>query len=89
GAKKACADIGMSLPAIGSWDSSSWTCNADSAEDTLCGIYNNRDEYGITSGWFWSSSEYSSRDACTVLFDNGYVGSHYKNLQDSVVCIGN
>ncbi|MBQ8168565.1 type II secretion system protein, partial [bacterium] len=55
GAKKACADIGMSLPAIGSFDSSSWTCNADSAEDTLCGIYNNRDEYGITSGWFWSS----------------------------------
>ncbi|MBQ8168586.1 hypothetical protein IJZ97_04125, partial [bacterium] len=89
GAQKACADLGMSLPAIGSWDSSSWTCNADSAEDTLCGIHNNRDEYGITSGYFFSSSEDGTNNAYGVTFGYGYVRNYGKNIRDSVVCIGN
>ena len=87
GAKKACADLGMSLPAIGG--TYGQTCPTDAAEDTLCGIYNNRDEYGISSGWFWSSSEYDASIAYDVSFDSGYVDTDYKNNRGSVVCIGN
>ncbi|MBQ8168114.1 hypothetical protein IJZ97_01695, partial [bacterium] len=87
GAKKACADLGMSLPDHGGTPYE--TCPTDAAEDTLCGIYNNRDEYGISSGWFWSSSENDAVNAYDVDFDYGYVDDRSKYGQNSVVCIGN
>ncbi|MBQ8169078.1 hypothetical protein IJZ97_06660, partial [bacterium] len=87
GAQKACADIGMSLPDhVGTPGK---TCPTNAAENTLCGIYNNRDEYGITSGKFWSSSEGVIGYAFSVSFASGGVTNYSKNSRGGVVCIGN
>ena len=66
-------------------------CSTDSAEDTLCGIYNNRDKYGITSGWFYSTSEVDETFVWSVYFKNGSVGNvvYGKASRNNVVCVGN
>ncbi|MBQ8168294.1 hypothetical protein IJZ97_02635, partial [bacterium] len=92
GAKKACADLGMSLPQVGSYDGS--YCSANSAEDTLCGIFNNRNGYGIEiddhHSTFWTASEYDTDGAWEVYFDGGNVYYDYnKFLQYNVICVGN
>ena len=89
GAKKACADLGMSLPDHGGTSDHDQACPTDAAENTLCGIYNNRDEYGITSGSFRSSSEFGTEGAYDVGFSSGLVGTSDKYGQASVVCVGN
>ena len=76
GAKKACAEQGMSLPELGSYNTSTYYCNSDAAENTLCGLYNNREALGLpTSGWFWSASESSTDGAWVVVFSVGYVAT--------------
>ena len=88
GAKKACAEEGMRLPERGAYSSS--YCSADAAEDTLCGLYNNREALGLpSSGSFWSASERYTSSAWFVLFRDGYVYYNDKDGQNSVVCVGN
>ena len=92
GAQKACAEIGMRVPEIGYWDGDEWACYTNSPKDTLCDIYNKRNEYGITSGWFWAADEQpnSHQSAYSLNFSSGFVDDYHdrrKNL--SVLCISN
>ena len=77
GAKKACDDIGMSLP-----DKSKLKSLYEAGEkDSSLGL--------PTDGWFWSSSEYYALTAYGVRFDNGYAYYSYKNDSYSrVLCVG-
>ena len=89
GAKKKCAELGMSLPKRGSVSGN--YCSSDAAENTLCGLYNNREALGLpSSGVFWSASENDTDNAWFVDFSNGrvYTGYGKTNLY-SVVCVGN
>ena len=77
GAKKKCADEGMTLP----------------TDTELKAFYDaNHGQEGVpTSVWFWSSSERSDDPqsiARLVYFGNGNVTSNYKGGHDSVLCIG-
>ena len=88
GAKKACADLGMNLPLTGGITGE--TCPANAAENTLCGIYNNRDEYGITSGYFWTASGEGANATPYVDFSNGRVYDHGPKINaNSALCIAN
>ena len=90
GAKKACAKEGMRLPESGYAGSSAGYCSANAAEDTLCGLYNNREALGLpSSGWFYSASESSTIYAWYVDFSDGNVSNSRKTRQNSVVCVGN
>ena len=92
GAKKACAELGMSLPTVGSYAGSngSWYCESDAAENTLCGLYNNREALGLpTSGWFWSASENFAYGSWFVHFSNGDVFIQSKDYKENVVCVSN
>ena len=78
GAKKACDDIGMSLP-----DKSKLLSLAKlpTAEKEQLGL--------PTSGWFWSSSEYNAYSAYEVSFSNG--STTYRNKANDfykVLCVG-
>ena len=77
GAKKACAELGMSLP----------------DKSKLQSIYQARKKdssLGLpTSGWFWSSSETRAAYAYTVYFANGGTDYDSKNYSDGrVLCVG-
>ena len=77
GAKKACDDIGMSLPDKSKLQS----LYQASQKDSSLGL--------PTSGWFWSSSEYNAHHAYHVTFYNGgttYSTKYYS--YDEVLCIG-
>ena len=78
GAKKACDDIGMSLPDY----------------SKLLSLYRKttaeKEQLGLpTNGWFWSSSEYSVDSAYEVSFNDGYTSGapKYGNNVD-VLCVG-
>ena len=78
GAKKACDDIGMSLP-----DKSKLLSLAKlpTAEKERLGL--------PTSGWFWSSSEYYALRAYGVTFYGGGTGNDFKgNSNFKVLCVG-
>ena len=77
GAKKACDDIGMSLP-----DKSKLKSIYEAGKkDSSLGL--------PTSGWFWSSSEYYAYNAYLVSFYNGGTDYDYKNASyDKVLCVG-
>ena len=77
GAKKACDDIGMSLP-----DKSKLQSLYEAGKkDSSLGL--------PTFGWFWSSSEYGAGTAYLVNFSNGGTGLSYKlNSDDKVLCVG-
>jgi hypothetical protein len=78
GAKKACDDIGMSLPDYSKLKSIYQAGQKDSS-------------LGLpTSGWFWSSSEYDANQAYGVKFgNNGYPGYDSKITGTSkVLCVG-
>ena len=77
GAKKACDDIGMSLPDISKLQSIHQAAKKDSS-------------LGLpTSGWIWSSSEYSAAIAFYMSFSDGGTGYGNKYLSsDKVLCIG-
>jgi len=88
GAKKKCAELGMSLPERGSLASN--YCTSDAAENTLCGLYNNREALGLpSSGRFWPASEINTNSAWYVDFSNGYAYRYFKDTQYRVVCVGN
>ena len=76
GAKKACDDIGMSLPD----KSKLYSLYEQSKKDPSLGL--------PTSGWFWSSSEDNAYRASSVGFDAG--GSSYDVKANSyrVLCVG-
>ncbi|MBD8963750.1 DUF1566 domain-containing protein, partial [bacterium] len=77
GAKKACDDIGMSLP-----DKSKLKSLYEAGKkDSSLGL--------PTSGWFWSSSEYSAYTAYYVYFDNGDAYDYHKTYSTGgVLCVG-
>ena len=78
GAKKACDDIGMSLPDKSKLQSLYQAGQKDSS-------------LGLpTSGWwFWSSSENGARNAYLVTFGNGYTYRDTKNTSGyNVLCVG-
>ena len=79
GAKKACDDIGMSLP-----DKSKLKSIYEAGKkDSSLGL--------PTSDWFWSSSEFDANAAYDVNFYDGYTYGSYKddsNGNDRVLCVG-
>ena len=77
GAKKACEDIGMSLP-----DKSKLKSLYDAGKkDSSLGL--------PTSGWLWSSSESYARTAYVVYFGNGFTNTYAKASSDGkVLCVG-
>lgn len=74
GAKKACADRGMSLP----------------DKDTLLSICNKKSEYPELpqAGWFWSSSEESTASAYYVFFNQSSSSTYRKYNHDGALCVG-
>ena len=79
GAKKACDDIGMSLPDKSKLESLAKKTTAE------------KEQLGLpTSGWFWSSSEDdNTRNAYGVRFDDGYTTNYVKyNNISKVLCVG-
>ena len=73
GAKKACADIGMTL----------------ASEDNLTTIYNAKGTNAKvpTSGWFWSSAEVSNILARDKNFDNGFGSGGDKSNHEGALCV--
>ena len=55
-------------------------------KEELNWIYENlrRKEKIIGDTWYWSSSSYSTNNACAQSFNNGYQNSNYKNYTGSV-----
>ena len=77
GAKKACDDIGMSLPDKSKLQS----LYEQSKKDPSLGL--------PTTGWFWSSSEYYANGAYRVNFSSGYTSYLDKiNSTNRVLCVG-
>ena len=77
GAKKACDDIGMSLPDKSKLES----LYEAGKKDSSLGL--------PISGWFWSSSEDTAHHAYYVRFGLGGTGSGYKhNSYGKVLCVG-
>jgi len=78
GAKKACDDIGMSLPDKSKLQSLAKKTTAE------------KEQLGLpTSGWFWSSSEKSATSAYNVYFFNGSTDYYGKYGSDpKVLCVG-
>ena len=76
GARKACEDIGMSLPDKSKLKSIYQAGKKDSS-------------LGLpTSGWFWSSSEYYASTAYNVYFYNGHTSNRYKSYSNNrVLCV--
>ena len=76
GAKKACDDIGMSLP-----DTSKLVSLYQAGKkDSSLGL--------PTSGWFWSSSEEHAYTMYGIRFDNGNIGGYGKSYRGNVLCVG-
>ena len=78
GAKKACAELGMSLPDKSKLQSLAKKTTAE------------KEQLGLpTSGWFWSSSEYNAYYAYYVNFYYGYTYDYDKYYRYSkVLCVG-
>ena len=77
GAKKACDDIGMSLPDKSKLQS----LYEQSKKDPSLGL--------PTSGWFWSSSEFHATYAYFVTFLDGGTASYTKGYSNTkVLCVG-
>ena len=77
GEKKACDELGMSLPDKSKLQS----LYEQSKKDPSLGL--------PTSGWFWSSSEYRAGYAYFVLFSNGGASIRYKGYSgDKLLCVG-
>ena len=78
GVKKACDDIGMSLPDKSKLQSLAKKTTAE------------KEQLGLpTSSWFWSSSENGAYNAYFVSFSNGRTSSGNKDTSfDDVLCVG-
>ena len=77
GAKKACAELGMSLP-----DKSKLKSIYEAGQkDSSLGL--------PTSGWWWSSEEYDASTAYYAGFNYGYTSNAYKyHSSDKGLCVG-
>ena len=78
GAKKACDDIGMSLPDYSKLESIYKAGKKDSSLGLPIGI-------GL---WFWSSSESRADTAFGVSFYGGATIINYKTVDTNVLCVG-
>ena len=79
GAKKACDDIGMSLPDRSKLKSIYQAAKKDSSLGLPPTIFS----------YFWSSSEDSTTEAYIVFFDGGYASRYGKSYWDAkVLCVG-
>ena len=78
GAKKACDDIGMSLPDKSKLESLAKKTTAE------------KEQLGLpTSGWFWSSSEDGANDAYRVDFYDGTPDDRDKDFSYArLLCVG-
>ena len=77
GAKKACDDIGMSLPD----DSKLVSIYKAGKKDSSLGL--------PTFGWFWGSSEYGTSEADRVSLNDGLPSYGYKyDSYHKVLCVG-
>ena len=77
GAKKACDDIGMSLPDY----SKLVSIYQAGKKDSSLGL--------PTSGWFWTLAEGDATSAYPVYFPNCYMGNGYKGESNiKVLCVG-
>ena len=78
GAKKACDDIGMSLPDTSTLRSIAWKSKAE------------KEQLGLpTSGYFWTSDEYTVGLVNFVDFSDGYATTYAKKNSDvKVLCVG-
>ena len=77
GAKKACDDIGMSLPD----DSKLRSIYKAGKKDSSLGL--------PTFAWFWGSSEYGTSQADRVSFNDGLPSYGYKyDSYHKVLCVG-
>ena len=77
GAKKACDDIGMSLPDKSKLLSLSRKTTAE------------KEQLGLpTSGCFWSSLEVDTRHAYTVIIDGGTFHNNKSAIYGKVLCVG-
>lgn len=74
GAKKACDDIGMSLP----------------DKSTLLSIYNKKSAYPELPqlGYYWSSSESNTYGAWFVYFSSGRANASRKDDRNGALCVG-
>jgi len=58
------------------------------SKDELNKLYLNKvDVGGFSTGYYWSSSEYSANGAWGQNFDDGYQDSNYKDYYHSVRCV--
>lgn len=91
-ARAKCESLDMQLPRIGG-NGGSWGiyCSENAEENTLCGIFNNKEEHGITSTEeFWSTDEYTSsgrRYAWYVRFDFGYINGKSEYSSGYTICV--
>ena len=79
GAKKACDELGMSLPDTSKLKSLAKKTTAE------------KEQLGLpTSGWFWSSEEVYRGNAYSMYFGNGYTQTDYngKDGRTKVLCVG-
>ena len=78
GAKKACDELGMSLPDKSKLQSLAKKTTAE------------KEQLGLpTSGYFWSSEEHYDYSAYVVVFTNGGTGGDSKRLSGNpVLCVG-
>ena len=77
GAKKACDDIGMSLPDKSKLKSLAWKTTAE------------KEQLGLPTGdWFWSSSESNANNAYSVYIGSGATLDFYKTTLIKVLCVG-
>ena len=77
GAKKACDDIGMSLPDKSKLKSLAWKTDAE------------KEQLGLPTGdWFWSSSESNANNAYSVYIGSGATLDFYKTTLIKVLCVG-
>ncbi|MBO6086950.1 hypothetical protein J6P92_01210 [bacterium] len=77
GAKKACADIGMTLASRDELN----TIFIAKAKGTVSGV--------LTDDWFWSSAEYDTRDAWYQYFGDGFKYYYRKYNLYGALCVGN
>ena len=76
GAKKACAELGMSLP------------DKSKLQSLAKKKYAEKEQLGIPIRWVWSSSEYLGYAADGVDLFDGRTNGSYKHYYNNVLCVG-
>ena len=76
GAKKACDELGMSLP------------DKSKLQSLAKKKYAEKEQLGIPIRWVWSSSEYLGYAADGVDLFDGRTNGSYKHYYNNVLCVG-